>query len=140
MSLAQFVILGLAVWQAVEIWHHSAIFAEKRSLLEARGDWLADLTRCPFCLSVWVGMVFAFILNLEFTITWVPDASVSLAGVAEVLFWFLQSGLKLFVYGLAGSRLANLGNDLSYQYCRTFRHNRLNLPEPPAEGDTPLAT
>lgn len=115
MTPAELVVAALATWQAVEIWRHGELFADRRDAVEvwvdspqARGlygavdGWLkwfvGGLLLCPFCLSVWVG--------------W-------LAVLAATGHWTAQ----LFVGGLAASRLANLGNDLSRAWCRTPNRN-----------------
>lgn len=89
------VIVGLATWQAVEVYHHGSIFADTRARFEAKGGFFADLLACPFCLSVWVGVLFAGMYMSDYV-------------------WLVSP-----VVGLAASRLANLCNDLSRSYNRT---------------------
>ncbi len=114
--------VGLATWQAVEVWHHGELFADVRDGLggTADGDWQAagllgrlvmtasHLLLCPWCLSVWVSIF----LTLLYA-----------SGI-----WWLQCP----VVALAASRAANLGNDLAYNRCRTPRADR-QLPQLPPE-------
>jgi hypothetical protein len=94
-------ILGaLAVWQAVEIWHHSRLMAPLRAITEMWTNKLGELLSCPWCLSVWVGFAVAAV------ILWAGPG------------WFGQLSL-VFVYGLGLSRLANLGNDVFKSSCLT---------------------
>lgn len=109
LTFTNLIIAALATWQAVEIWHHSEIFARWRAYVEAVGGWPAALMRCPFCLSVWVAFSLAVIVLHE---TDRLDA------------------VKLFVFALAVARLANLGNDLFYDKCRTPRQTDLPPSEP----------
>lgn len=97
-DLADLIFLSLAVWQAVEVWHHGSIFAGCRQRVECRADWLGSLLLCPWCLSVWVA--------------W-------LLGAAWLLLPSSWQAVRLFTIGLAVSRLANLGNDLTAAWCRT---------------------
>lgn len=98
-TLSLFVV-ALATWQAVEIWRHSTLFADWRSITETWDNKLGELLSCPWCLSVWVGIVFCLLLHFS-----------------EV--WLIGIISQTFIYGLAVSRLANLGNDYFKQYCRT---------------------
>lgn len=95
MSVAEILILGLAVNQVVEVWHHSTLFAKSRQKLELlREDpsllkyrWLAkpvEMLTCPWCFSVWAALLVI--------LAWYTP------------FWFLD-------LILAVSRLANLVND-----------------------------
>lgn len=88
-------VAALATWQIVEIYHHSLLFSSVRARIEARGDFLAALTGCPFCLSVWVAMVTTIMMQTD----WI---------------W-----LQTPVLGFAAGRVANLGNDLFHHYSRT---------------------
>ena len=94
------IVIALATWQAVEIWRHSTLFADWRAITETWDNKLGELLHCPWCLSVWVGMTFSLLLNFS-----------------EV--WLFGIIIQTFIYGLAVSRLANLGNDYFKQYCRT---------------------
>jgi len=96
------IIAALATWQIVEIWHHSSLMAPLRARTEMWTGKIGQLLGCPWCLSVWVGMLCGVLLASE-------DA-----------FWLSRVG-SVFVYGFAISRLANLGNDIFKGYCRTPR-------------------
>jgi hypothetical protein len=96
----QIIIAGLATWQIVEIWHHSLLMSSLRARTEMWDNKLGELLVCPFCLSVWVGW---------FTLAILEFANSGLAGLV----------FGLIVKGFAVSRLANLGNDVFKQYCRT---------------------
>jgi hypothetical protein len=125
MTVADLTVAALATWQAVEVWHHGSLFAGWRAWVEAKDGWLAELTLCPFCFSVWTAA--AVLLAL-----W-PDrpegALDTSAGVAlGVVLW---TAARLFVYALAVSRLANVANDLTHARCRTPRPgDGLNLEDP----------
>lgn len=128
------VLAALATWQAVEVWHHGSLFAGWRANLQAwpheRGvwAWLRDLLTCPFCTSVWAGFVTAAVLA-----TGVPegDAWYETAGAAVL------GTLKLFCYGLAISRLANLANDLTHGVCRTPGRDTVSGGDPAAPPALP---
>lgn len=124
---AQLIVAALATWQAVEVWHHSSLFASKRADYEARGGFLADLLGCPYCLSVWVGLAAAALLRLG-PLDFAAPGSLGWLLVQHAVSTSLRF-LELCVWALAVSRLANLGNDLAYPFCRTPRHNRLNVGE-----------
>lgn len=106
-GIAELVVTALATWQVVEVWHHSALFAGRRAVVEARGGFLADLLLCPFCLSVWAAAAVCAVV-----VSPVPEAA-----------WaaWAAGAAKLFVLAMAVSRLANLGNDLAHTRCRTPR-------------------
>lgn len=101
---------GLATNQAVEIWHHSVLFDDYNA---ANNRWLEtvddpplwklrprQLLACAWCLSVWVCLcIFGWTL-------WCEDSH-----------WMWN----LVPQALAGSRLANLINDLTYPWLRTPR-------------------
>lgn len=101
-----------ATWQAVEIWHHSAIMATPRAYAQTIEGFLGRLLTCPYCLSVWVGGVFALLGTVALLLC---------AGghVLAALLVLLPSQV------LAVSRLANLFNDLSRPFCRTPKENKL---------------
>lgn len=96
-------VAALATWQIVEIWHHSSLLAYARSRAETQEGKLAYLLACPFCLSPYVALICVVVMLL-------PSA-----------WWLLSVPLQLIVQAFAVSRLANLGNDLAYKYCRTPR-------------------
>ncbi len=115
MTLPGLLVAALAAWQAVEVWHHGSMFAGRRAAVQAWPDrgvrgWLAALLTCPFCLSVWVGFASAAAVTADMP---QGDAVWVWAG------WLGLGLVKLFAYGLAVSRLANLGNDLTKGVSRT---------------------
>lgn len=105
-TLVELVVAALAVWQVVEIWHHSALFAPLRARAELLEGKAGELLRCPFCLSVWVGL------------------AVGLVVLLPAVWWAWPA--KLAVLGFALSRAANLGNDLTRKWCRTPQANKLD--------------
>jgi hypothetical protein len=104
MTLTILVISALATWQAVEIWRHSSLFADWRAITETWDNKVGELLHCPWCLSVWVATLFA-------TLLYFSDV------------WLLGIVSQMFIFGLAISRLANLGNDYFKQYSRTPRNS-----------------
>lgn len=117
-------VAALAAWQAVEVWHHGAIFASARARVQAWPDaglrgFLAGLLLCPFCLSVWVGTAAAAAVWTD-----LPTGE----AIPAWLGWLLAGAAKLFVSGLAASRLANLASDLTRGVCRTPNRSAAVLP------------
>ncbi len=100
MSALEFIVAALATWQIVEIWHHSLLFADWRSITEMWDNKLGELLGCPWCLSVWIGFLCAGALHL----TGFP---------------LIGPCVTIVLYGFAASRLANLCNDFFKSYCRT---------------------
>ncbi len=96
MTITGMLVVALATWQIVEIWHHGSLFEKPRARMERRLNWIGDLFSCPFCLSVWVG------------------AAASALWLSEWGEWS-----RLVLYAFAVSRLANLGNDVTHDRCRT---------------------
>ena len=96
--MVELIAAALATWQIVEIWHHSLLMAGPRAITELWVNRLGELLSCPWCLSVWVG----------FACVGLP----ALPGSAGSFF-------TLLVHAFAVSRLANLGNDVFHEYCRT---------------------
>jgi len=98
------VMCTLIVWQAVEVYRHSSLFATVRSYMDLVTGFFGSLHRCMFCLSVWVSF-------------------------AVVVVWRTLNGfhhenplseiVSVFGYGLAISRLSNVLNDLLYDFTRT---------------------
>lgn len=89
------VVVGLATWQAVEIYRHSPLFEELRNVLANDTGLLGMLSSCGWCLSVWV------------------------AG-ALYLFWIL--GLTIIPFLFAASRIANIFHDM-YSYAEEQNQN-----------------
>jgi hypothetical protein len=103
--MTNLLVIALATWQAVEVWHHSALFARPRDRLTAGAGFLARVLGCPWCLSVWI------------------------AALATAIVLVRPWGVSV-LWPLAGSRLANLASDLSHPWCRTPRAD--GLPREPA--------
>ena len=150
MGVIEFVATVLATWQIVEIWRHSSLLAGWRARVEVWDDrfpwgFAQGLLSCPYCLSVWVGWLIVGLLSLSsdcepwllklryepYTLSW------QICGLTGLgLLWVV----KVLVWGLAISRAANLGNDITHQFCRTARNNRQNtFPVDDTEDeDTPV--
>lgn len=92
MGLSECIIVGLAVWQIIEIWRRGLIFELQRAKAEVwessdnRLLWfLGSLLGCSFCLSPWVG--------------WLCVAA-----------WhFGDTPARIVLAGFAVARLANIG-------------------------------
>lgn len=108
LDLTLLVVAALAVWEALEIWNHSSLFARLRARVELWDHLGGDLLRCMFCLTPWVSLV-----------------------VLTALVW-TELHLRVIAWALAVARLANLGNDLTHYLCRT---PRLELPNPLLDDD-----
>ena len=96
MTPFEYLVVVLATVQAIEIYHHGDIFAERRATLETREDWQSRMQLCPFCLSTWVALALTLWCFLAF--------------------WSI---LMLPIYALAVARGANLVNDLTRSSSRT---------------------
>lgn len=107
--MIEVLIAAIAVWQIVEVWHHSLLFSSWRGWAETQDNRLGELLTCPFCMSVSLGIICVSVVSIP----------------GDWLFaWWLYVPAKMakfFVYGLAASRLANLGNDFFYDKCRTIK-------------------
>lgn len=103
--MTEIIVAAFATWQIVEIWHHSSLFASWRARVELWEGFFGELLMCPFCLSIWVAALCVILMNLP---------------------WWC--GGQLLVAIPAVARLANLGNDLAYTFCRTPRQ-RLDIPQ-----------
>ena len=94
---------------------------EGQELSRARNlsDWLrsfADgLLGCPFCLSVWVGGIVAWL----YWVSWMPLEPCSCSSWSHCVLLRLKACLFVSLMGLAASRLANIANDLSWDISRT---------------------
>lgn len=112
MSLGECVVVALAVWQIIEIWHHGEVFDTQRAKLEL---WEASdctlfwfvgrLSACAFCLSPWIGWICALIWQ------------------------FGQTPGRILLTGFAVARLANVGNDLLGPWSNTPQHDDLVTSE-----------
>ena len=109
MTLTTFIIAIFAVWEILEIWHHSALFAGLRAYTELCRDGLRTLAGCMFCLAPWVAVIVVVCLANPWGLTRWP------------------------VYALAIARGANLANDLCHHWTRTPRY--LSLSHLPDEED-----
>lgn len=105
MTFVELLVVGLAVWQAVEILHHAEISLPLRrsmATLAEQGQvayFFNRVLECPFCLSVWVAGLFLPVHHYG----------------GNLAVWFVNL--------LAISRLANLGNDVFYRdFTRTPRY------------------
>lgn len=123
LTLTELLIAALAVWEIVEIWRHSLLFADWRSRTEVRVDRFGELMQCNFCLSPWVAAV-AVVALLAVDIQSHHSRDTLLYWVIEIV-WWVWTILRIGIYAFAVARLANLGNDLFYDYCRTPKHNKL---------------
>ncbi len=102
--MSDLIVLGLALWQAIETWHHGSLFIGARNRLRELQDsswagvrFLGEAVSCMFCLSHWVGL-------------------------ALVSLYFLCDGkgvIAVIVYTLAVIRFAQLGNDLTHSFSRS---------------------
>ena len=113
-SLVEMLIIGLAVNQIIEIWRHSTLFQQTRYWLQVWqyevaawkphpsnkiATFIPDLLLCNWCFSVWIALVVAIVYVWGNWIAW------------------------LLVVALAGSRIANLINDVAYDYLRTPKYD-----------------
>lgn len=102
--VADVLIAGLATWQIVEVLHHSKLtlplntWASKTASAGGLRGFIAYLIRCPFCMSHWVA------------------AAVVLQLVGSRAGWWPYT--EYVVWAFAVARLANLGNDLTYELNR----------------------
>ena len=92
----------LATWEIIEIWRHGSIFAGLRARVELYDSMLATLLLCGFCLSPWVA---AAVIASWATDWWIP---------------------RFVITAFAVARLANIGNDLAHDWCRTPRNGGPN--------------
>lgn len=108
----------LATWQIVELWFHGSVTLAKREQLTRKLEqgsytWKKpiEMLLCPFCLTPWVGWAVA---------AWLLVAAALPSPWVHILAWPL--------YGLAISRAANLGHDLTRHWCLS--------PQNPVEEDS----
>lgn len=102
MTTFDLMICALAVWHAIEVWHHGSIFADARARLELSSGFFVDLLLCPFCLSLWVSLI---LTGWYLAAQYLPGT-----------LWY-----QLPVVALAVCRLSNLANDLLHNWSRTPR-------------------
>lgn len=114
MSLTDLIIATLAVWEIIEIWHHSSLFANWRAKVETCTGIIGNLLTCMFCLSVWV----------SFLITTLMIQHLILKQTESSLVLFFAYLIWVFINGLAVARLANLCNDITHKWCRTPKRDK----------------
>lgn len=123
------VVAGLATWQAVDVWRHSSLMASTRARWQLGNGFFARLLSCPYCLSIWVGIALSGWL-LAFCL--LPrGASLGAGPVWAAAYEFCVGVFAAFPLGLAGSKLANLCNDLAYRISRMPKNDREDVDELP---------
>lgn len=60
--LPELLVAALATWHAVEVWHHSSLFAGLRARVELWEGFWGKMLTCPFCLSLWMAWIMAAVL------------------------------------------------------------------------------
>ena len=100
-SVINLIVAALAVWEILEIWHHSTLFAGWRARIELWDNLLGDLLRCMFCMSPWTSLAVLLLLG------WLD--------------WPGRCYTQMVAWAFATARLANLGNDVFHGFCRTPR-------------------
>ncbi len=123
MGFTKLIIASLAVWEILEIWHHSSLMASWRDWAEQQEGWRGELAACMFCAAPWTSLICIALLAL-------PELPGVLGWLGMIPAWIVSA--------FAVARLANLGNDLAYRQCRTYRHNR-QLPELPPDASVEAA-
>jgi hypothetical protein len=126
MGMTELIVAALATWEILEIWRHSSLLASWRSITENWEGFWGDLTSCPFCMAPWTALV-CLVLLAPYRLL---PGEWSLLGLMPTL----------VIYAFAVARLANLGNDLGYPFCRTVRHNKIlpTLPDAPEAAASSL--
>lgn len=94
MTSVEFLISALALWEILEIWHHSSIMASWRARATSLEGRAGELFRCMFCLAPWAALLLVLPLHT------------------------FRLGLCV-LYSFALARAANTCNDLGYVWCRT---------------------
>lgn len=132
MNPLNLLIASLAVWEAVEIWRHSALMSGLRARAELLEGWFGKVLNCPFCLSVWLA-----ILATPFALD--PIVPTKFPAEEPVVWaWYSVRNVGyMLMCAFAIARLANLGNDLTHGRCRTPKANKLELD---AVRDDPKTT
>lgn len=121
--MTELLVVALATWQAVEIWRHSSLTAD---WLDAIDFWL-DSTDPPVWHDSWLYLPLNLVMRLHFTVRSFLSRLVLCPWCLSVWFGIAIGAchrygygfMQLLVFGLAVSRLANLGNDVFRQFCRT---------------------
>lgn len=135
-SLAELIVLGFAVWEAIEIWRHADVpfIATGRAYVETWDGFFGQVLRCPFCLAPWAAItlwlsaseiayclasavcLLALVFGKHTKVTgWILALTMILIALLNV--GFRRYDVHLLV--LAAARLANVGNDLTHAWCRT---------------------
>jgi hypothetical protein len=109
----------LAATQIIEVWHHGSIFSKMRARLQTKEGFIPDLMLCPFCFSVWAGVLVALLLVLT---THLPSNGFTIL-------------ISVIVYGLAIGRGSNLLSDFFYESNRTPKFDLSDLDEEDYESD-----
>lgn len=135
MTITQLILAALATWQIVEIWRHGTLFAGWRARVELWEGRAGELLGCGFCLSVWV----AFLGTTTMAMLPWPLEQSKLGWL-----WLPTSLVQLFVFAMAVSRLANLGNDVFHSFNRTGKAQEITThvardprTDDPFNGGTP---
>ena len=75
-------LVGLATNRAVEVWHHSVIFAKPRTWVKTkRPRFIHGIATCPFCLSYHVSLWLAVLATCAFGLPWLSLPLTWLGGV-----------------------------------------------------------
>lgn len=111
-------ICAVATWQIVDIIHHSEMetIADFRAKQEASAGFFGQLTTCPWCMSVWVGVIAYGIFRLN---SYFAESD----SLLHEILWAVTSILKFLITGTAVSRISNLLNDYFYETTRTHATN-----------------
>lgn len=112
MNLTPFtlIVAALATWEIIEIWQHSSLLAGWRAITETWNNFFGRVLHCMFCLTPWISWLVCLIMIVP-----VPPWDGSFANVAVQVVTLAQ----FIVCGFAIARLANIGNDLTHDKCRT---------------------
>jgi hypothetical protein len=120
MLLTELIVAALAVWEIIEIYHHSSLFASARARVELLEGKIRTLLTCPFCMSTWVAWILVLPPMFAARLAPAEAEALALAGLG----WLFLALWRWIIYGLALARLANLGNDLAHARCRTPRADK----------------
>jgi hypothetical protein len=115
-SLVAILIAALSVWEILEIWHHSHLFAGWRARSELWDNKAGQLLSCMFCLAPWVSLLVVAALAASEHLTQHYSRWLGLAVAGPF-------------YAFAIARLANLGNDVCHRICRTPKAGLDDLPD-----------
>lgn len=110
MTFVTLSIAALATWEIIEIWRHSSLMAKWRAITETWDNFFGRVLHCAFCLTPWVSWFVCLIVVVP-----VPAWDGTLATIAVPIVTLSQ----FVVLGFAVARLANIGNDLTRDKCRT---------------------